>query len=275
MTDTLSSFLSYGMSAVPLVNASAFLVCLTLAMRYAKHQRLDPAVMYWAGLFGIVGALIGGHLAFGAFVTIGNTAQAWHWLDLLSGGKSIFGALAGAALCSGAYLYIRRVNAVRYAEAALPAMAMGYATARLGCFLNGDDFGILSGVPWAVRFPMGTEAFSTHEQMGWLHPEAVVSLPVHPVQLYHLALGLVLFVLLSRVPRQTGIPLSTAMLGYGLGRFLLQFLRYDHGPRTFTIDTTQWCCIGLVFAGAAIWSRVNGNRTDGREHGPAVSRGVI
>lgn len=56
---------------------------------------------------------------------------------------------------------------------------------RLGCFLNGCCFGLVSTRPWAVTFPNGSWAFWFHQTHGWIAPSMSRSLPVHPLQLYY------------------------------------------------------------------------------------------
>ena len=56
--------------------------------------------------------------------------------------------------------------------AAAPALAVGHAIGRIGCFLVGDDYGRPSDLPWSVAFPEG------------LPPTSV---RVHPTQLYEAA----------------------------------------------------------------------------------------
>lgn len=235
----------------PYVNIGAFLVCLLLAVRDARTAGLTPAAMYVAGVCGIIGALVGGHVAFAIFSSLGETPTQSSPPDFLHGGKAVMGAFVGAALFSCLYLHLRRLASIDYAAAALPAIAMGYSTARMGCFLNGDDFGILTAMPWAVRFPPGTEAFSAHLQRGWIESGASASLPVHPVQLYHAALGIGLFLLLRCMNERPGFKLTMAMTGYGAGRFLLQYLRDVRGTLILGLDVTQWLCLVLLFGGVA------------------------
>ena len=63
----------------------------------------------------------------------------------------------------------RGVPLVRALAAATPALAIGHAIGRIGCFMVGDDYGQPTELPWAVAFPEG-------------RPPTTV--PVHPTQLY-------------------------------------------------------------------------------------------
>ena len=145
-------------------------------------------------------------------------------------------------------------DAVRTMEERVPAIALGYAVARLGCFLNGDDFGIVTTVPWGVQFPPGTEAFANHLANGWVSVGDTLSLPVHPTQLYHAAAGLLLFVVLrSWKPAWPGQRLALALTGYGLLRFGIEFLRGDAAPVVGTLHAAHLFGALFVVSGAFLW----------------------
>ncbi len=74
-------------------------------------------------------------------------------------------------------------------DATAPAVAIGAAVGRIGCFLNGCCHGAVCELPWAVRFPAGSHAWVRQLNAGLLRPEDALSLPVHPTQLYSAAAG--------------------------------------------------------------------------------------
>jgi phosphatidylglycerol:prolipoprotein diacylglycerol transferase len=82
-----------------------------------------------------------------------------------------------------------KVSFARIFDLAAPGIAVGYAVARIGCFLNGCCYGHECSLPWGVTFP----------QIG-SHPPPPV--PVHPAQLYAVigTLGFTLPVLLLLTP---------------------------------------------------------------------------
>jgi phosphatidylglycerol:prolipoprotein diacylglycerol transferase len=116
-----------------------------------------------------------------------------------------------------------------YSDAGMPALALGYSIGRIGCFLNGDDYGTLTNVPWAVVYPPSTPAYSDHMARGWINSGAPSSLPIHPVQLYASALGLGLFLLLALWrPRKVGSRFCAFLIVYGIARFCFeQWFRGD------------------------------------------------
>src|SRR5204863_6372232 len=129
-------------------------------------------------------------------------------------------------------------------------LAFGYGIGRFGCFFNGCDFGVGSSVPWAVRYPPGTEAYSAHVARGWITPGDPLSLPVHPVQLYAAAAGLVMFLVLSRWKAAwPGQRIWLFALFYGVYRFCVEWLRGDFRPLIGPFSLPQVLGILLV-AGA-------------------------
>jgi len=212
---------------------------------FASRSALNARAAYWAGVAGIVGGLAAG----AALAAATRSASFWE------AGISAYGFLIGAAVGGGLYLHLRRLSVLAYADAAAPAIALAYAVARIGCFVNGDDFGRLSTAPWAVTFPPGTDAFAAHVSRGWVSASAAASLPVEPVQLYAAALGVVLFLLILTVKRRPGVPVVLAAVGYGAGRFVLEWLRDDFRPWLVGLSLPQVLSVVLALVGLAVLAR--------------------
>lgn len=236
-----------------LVWSVALLAALAYAVRSARRSGLDPHGMYWAVTCAIFGGLWGGHL-------LGLMVHGWQGgplalLNFWQGGKSWYGGLLGGGLAGGLFFHYKKLPVLAYADASMPAVALGYSIGRLGCFLNGDDYGTLSQMPWAVTYPPGTEAYADHLARGWITPAAASSLPIHPVQLYASLLGLCLFVLLADWrPRRIGSRFCAFLVLYGAARFCMeQWLRGDFRAVLGPFSLPQIFSLLFVVAGAAIW----------------------
>jgi phosphatidylglycerol:prolipoprotein diacylglycerol transferase len=235
------------------------------------------------GLFGaLLGALLGARVLYllGAHVP----AQPAHWFALSEGGLSGYGALFGA--CLGGVLALRRHRA-RRTEPLLPHEARSWldvaalgalltaCVARLGCYLQGCDFGrpLSERAPrWLAR--LGTFARPASEASspvwaeqvlhGDLGRDSAFTLPVHPTELYE-ALGalLLLAVLLfrRRVQRQHGELFVFATLGYAALRFATEIVRGD-ADRGFVwrLSVSQWSAV-LSALLALFWLRRIAQRT--------------
>src|SRR5699024_8469578 len=123
-----------------------------------------------------------------------------------------------------------------------PMIPLGLAAGRLGNFINGELWGRVSDVPWAMVFPLAGDGQ-----------------PRHPSQLYEMALeGILLFVVLWAVaskPRKTGLLSALFLAGYGLLRFGIEFTRE---PDAFLgllwggLSMGQWLSLPMIAAGILI-----------------------
>lgn len=189
-----------------------------------------------AGMAGVFGGLAGAKLLW-VVEHFGEAPVA----DLLvsRGGMSWFGGFAGGLLAGLWLIRRRRLPIVPVLAAATPALAIGHAIGRLGCFLVGDDYGRPSSLPWAVAFPEG------------LPPTTV---PVHPTQLYEAIALLPIAFLLIRW-RRRGLNDRLVLGGYfvlaGLLRFAIEFVRINErviGPLT----VAHVASLVAVIGGAAL-----------------------
>jgi phosphatidylglycerol:prolipoprotein diacylglycerol transferase len=239
-----------------LVWALALLAALSYGVYRAQRSALEPRTMYWAGLCAMAGGIWGSHVL--GLMVRGSYGDGLAWLRVWSGGKSYYGGLLGGALAGGVFLWVRRCSVLSYLDAGIPAVALGYAIGRVGCFLNGDDYGTLSQLPWSVRYPPGTEAYAAHLSLGWIDSTAPSSLPVHPVQLYAALWGAVMFVLLVRWrSTHTGGHFCLFAWSYGVGRFVTEWLRGDFQAVLGPLSLPQLCSVLLALLGAAVWFGVH------------------
>jgi prolipoprotein diacylglyceryltransferase len=126
-----------------------------------------------------------------------------------------------------------------------------------------QTFALISppGFPLAVRFPPDAAAFEQHRHLGLLNPDATVSLPVHPVQLYEASLALMLCIWLHCCfPRRRwhGQIFCLFVSSYAMIRFATEFFRADNAPLYFGLTLSQVIsvCIGLPATIALAWRAV-------------------
>lgn len=227
--------------------ALAVVAILATASHAAQRARLDAWTMYLAGLAGLGGALLGGWL-YVAWLGLPGEAEG--------GGRAALGAFIGAAASGWLAIRLRRGDFLRYADAAVPAVALGYAVYRVGCFVNGCCFGTPTDLPWGVDAAPGSEAYAAQLVAGGLAADAAHSLHLHPTQLYHAAAGLLIFLACTRMaPGWPGRRLAFALLAYGLARFVIEFYRGNAQPIWLGLDVNQLFCIAMIIVAAALWWR--------------------
>ncbi|WP_242443610.1 prolipoprotein diacylglyceryl transferase [Sphingobium sp. LB126] len=193
------------------------------------------------------GILIGGRLAYVLFYDLGAyLAHPLNVLRLWEGGMSFHGGALGVAIAIIVYARRHRVDWLRIIDYVAMCAPIGLFLGRLANFVNGELWGRPTGLPWGMVFP------------------GAGPLPRHPSQLYEAVLeGPVLFVLLWCLFRFTsarhrpGLLCGAFVLGYGLFRFLVEFVREpDQQLVAFAAATGlhmgQWLCVPMILGGAGL-----------------------
>ena len=230
-----------------------FTAAYLLVMHQAKRFRWERMLNHLdnLNLFLILGVVIGGRLGYAFFY---NPAYYFsHPLEIpaiWSGGMSFHGGCLGALLAG--FLYCRRtgLDFWKAADLYIVTVPVGLFFGRLGNFINGELYGRITNVPWAMVFPQGGP------------------LPRHPSQLYEAILeGLVLFLILWTVKARPwhpariagwphGIMLALFLGLYGSFRFIVEFVR-EPDPQIGLIGSTfsmgQILCLLMICAGILLW----------------------
>jgi phosphatidylglycerol:prolipoprotein diacylglycerol transferase len=142
---------SFEVTTFGVLVAIAALVGIWLFSRELARSGL-PRDAVDAAVFGVIGGLVGAKVLW-TVEFLGDQPVT----DLLfsRGGLSWFGGLIGGVGTGLWMLHRRPVPIVPALAAATPALGVGHAIGRVGCFLVGDDYGRPSDLPWAVAFPEG------------------------------------------------------------------------------------------------------------------------
>jgi phosphatidylglycerol:prolipoprotein diacylglycerol transferase len=242
--------------------ALAMLAALVIVRR---RSRAAPGVLPYhalgVGLWVMAGALVGARLFYLVQDLPATLAQPQRIFDL--GGATVsWGAYLGGG--AGLLLYCRcyRLPGWPYADLLAVTIGLAIAIGRWGCFLNGDDFGTRSDLPWAVRFPHGSYPFAQQARAHLISPLDDLSLPVHPVQLYLSFNGLLLFFLTSwywkRFRLRPGATFCFFWLLYPVSRFFLEFFRGDHDQFILGLPLAQAFSILIAVAATiGLWHRLS------------------
>ncbi len=227
--------------AYGLMMVVAFAAGIMLAGRRAKAAGVPPEYMLDLALVAMPAGLLGARAVFVAL----DPGLGWRDLPAIwAGGLSFHGGLAAAVLACGLYVRWRRLSFWQVADLVAPGIALGYAFARIGCFLNGCCYGTPTSLPWACRF---------------YDPAVGVTPPSHPAQLYAsagslLVMGILLW--LSPRLRVRGQLFMSYVALYGVLRFVVEIFR--HGATSTVawqgLTLAQLVSLGLVLAGGlAAW----------------------
>lgn len=160
-------------------------------------------------LYLTLGGFVGARLLYLSFYPDRYLANPVEIFSVWEGGMSIHGGVLGG-LAAG-YIFVKRHGLPfwKTADLVAPSLILGQAIGRIGCFLNGDSYGLTTSVPWAVKFP----------SLSGLR---------HPTQLYEASLDLVAFIYLwSRRDKTSfdGELLLVYAVSYSFIRGFVEFFR--------------------------------------------------
>ncbi len=221
--------------------AVGFIAGCILLSRLAKRYGEDPDLAIGLTLVCLITGVIGAKLLFFLTVLPDFIARPLYYLKDPANGFVIYGGLIVGLICGILYLKRKKQDPLAYLDLAMPAVALGQAFGRIGCFLAGCCYGIETDGVCAVVFPE-----NGHSPAG---------VPLVPTQLIMSALNflhcIALCVFLAKGKRRThGQALGLYFVFYSIGRFLVEFIRGDAerghvGP----LSTSQFIAIFMLIFG--------------------------
>jgi len=182
-----------------------------LLRRELVRSGVDGAKGVDAALVGVLGGLAGAKLLY----VVEHWAEPFSDTLLSRGGMSWFGGLTGGILAGVVMVLRQRLPLMAVLSAAAPALTLGQAIGRIGCFLVGDDYGRATTLPWGVAFPEGL-------------PPTLET--VHPTQLYEsvsLFVMTVVLVALRRRGAANHVVFGWYLVAAGTLRFLIELVRVN------------------------------------------------
>lgn len=233
--------------------AAAYLTAFWWLIREGRRARLDVDALSSLGFWSIVGAVIGAKalMILRDFPLYAAAPSELLSLSLITSAGDFYGGFIGALVAAAIFFRRdRRLPFWRTADLCAPAIALGQAIGRIGCFMAGDDYGAPTRLPWAVTFTDPDAA-----RIGG----APIGVPLHPVQLYESLVCLALFALLVRLSRRARVDGEVILAYtsfYAAARFALEFLRGD-ADRGFVfgglLSTSQLIALMLGPAAIGLW----------------------
>jgi phosphatidylglycerol---prolipoprotein diacylglyceryl transferase len=156
----------------------------------------------------------------------------------------------------------RQLSFRTVADIVMPYVSVAQAFGRGGCFLKGCCHGARADeLLFGVRFPQESPAFATHLHHYPNFPaNATLSYPVHPTQLYSVALllgmcGLLLLLRRKRPFEGATFPAYFAL--YGICRFIVEIFRGDGNPTStwlgIDFTTQQLFCLAMIAFAVVAW----------------------
>jgi phosphatidylglycerol:prolipoprotein diacylglycerol transferase len=226
-----------------------YLLGFTLSYLLVKLQiinkRLPISQDFESSLYSyiVIGLLIGARLGYIIFYDLTTYVRkplevfaVWH------GGMSFHGGLVGCFIAGILFCRKGQIDFWQTADLVIVTAPIGLGLGRIGNFINGELYGRVSDVPWAMIFPAGG------------------SLPRHPSQLYEFLLeGVFLFIVLWTAKDRgfrTGVLTSLFLILYGLFRLFVEFFREPDPQVGFIMGVLtmgQILSLGMMLLGMVIY----------------------
>lgn len=197
-------------------------------------------------LWATIGVIGGGRLGYVLFYQIDAFWERPLWVitGITEGGMAFHGGLIGVGLALWLTARARKLDLWRIADAAAIVAPIGLFFGRMANFVNGELWGRVTDVPWAMRF--------ANDRLCALR---------HPSQLYEAALeGVLIFVAVNvltwrfRSLSRPGLNTGVFLLIYGLSRAILETVREPdaHMPEALQgyVTMGMLLSIPMIFAGA-------------------------
>ena len=194
-----------------LMIAIGILCCIAMGMYRAKKYKLNPEAVIDIALYGVLAGFLGAKLL---YVIVEFPAFIKDPLSVLgSEGFVVYGGIILGVLAAIIYCRIKGLVFLEYFDLCAPSISLAQGFGRIGCFLAGCCYGRETQSFLGVVFPANSMA---------------------PAGVKHTGDGGALYMIL-----------------YGVGRFLMEFLRADDRGNIGMLSTSQMISIVIV-AGAVV-----------------------
>ncbi len=207
----------------------------------AKRKGLNSDVIWELAIVVCLLGFIGAKLLF-VIVEFDSFLKDPMGMLFSSQGFVVYGGIIVGTLSGYIYTRIKKIDFATYVDLIIPSLSVAQGFGRIGCFLAGCCYGMETTGRLGVVFPEGS-----------LAPAGISLLPT---QLFSSAGNFVIAGILiwyARKNRTKGNVGALYMLLYGIGRFLIEFLRNDSRGAVGQLSTSQFISLFIVVGGALLF----------------------
>ena len=202
-----------------------------VAYREAKKtgQKVDDYIDFT--LYTLIAAIIGARIYYVIFEWDYYSAHPLEIFNLRAGGLAIYGGVLASALTLFIFTKVKKLKFWLMADTAVQGLIIGQIIGRWGNFFNREAFGGYTDSLFAMQLPVSEAKGITQELIEHLVTiDGVSYVQVHPTFLYEETWNLLLFIgicLYKRHKKFDGEIFAIYLMGYGVGRFIIEGLRTD------------------------------------------------
>ncbi|MFB9948070.1 prolipoprotein diacylglyceryl transferase [Rhizobium puerariae] len=183
------------------------------------------------------GIVLGGRIGYVLFYDFAAVSEnPIRVIQIWNGGMSFHGGFLGATIAM--ILFARRNGIPVWSmfDTVAAVVPLGLFFGRIANFINGELWGRLSDMPWAVVFPTGGPFARHPSQLYEAGLEGIV-----------LLLALALLIFRFRALKTPGTLSGTFVTGYGLCRIFVEFFREPDAQLGYLLGT-NWLTMGMVLS---------------------------
>ncbi len=187
----------------------------------------------------VIAVILGGRLGYVVFYNLDYyMSEPAEIYKIWKGGMSFHGGVILLMIAMLVFSEVRKINLFRLSDVICAAAPIGLFFGRIANFVNAELYGKTTTLPWAIEFPGAVG-------------------PRHPSQIYEALLeGVVLFfvlrVLIKSPAINTGTVSGVFLLGYGVFRALVEFVRepdFQVGMIGGLMSMGQLLCLPMIVGG--------------------------
>lgn len=230
--------------------AVGFLAGSWYVSRQARFQNEDPAKALDLVFYILIAAIVGSRILHVLVAERDRFLEnPFYLFRIWEGGLVFYGGLIASLLVAFWFFKKHRLPALKFCDFFAPAIALGHAIGRQGCFLAGCCHGrpLLTKTWYTVTFPFDPNSL------------APPGIPLYPTQLIESGAEFLIFLGLHWVLQRKkfhGQVIALYLMIYAIARFLIEFWRGDI-VRGFLfgtdISTSQFIAMIMFAMGAGLY----------------------
>ncbi|WP_337268945.1 prolipoprotein diacylglyceryl transferase [Oryzifoliimicrobium ureilyticus] len=187
----------------------------------------------WVALGIVLGGRIGYVLFYDLQAVLDNPLRA---VQIWRGGMSFHGGLTGTVIAMFFFARGHRIPLWSLFDTVATVVPIGLFFGRMANFINGELWGRLTDVPWAVVFPSGGPFARHPSQLYEGGLEGVVLLSILAVLVY-----------VFRALKTPGLVSGVFVIGYAFSRIFVEFFREPDVQLGYLLGT-NWLTMGMVLS---------------------------
>ncbi len=222
--------------------ACGMLLGIALAIKLAKKRGYKEDLILDLAVIAIPTAIVGARLYYVIFEWRDYVSDPLRIFAIRDGGLAIYGGVLAGLLAAFLYSKKKAIPYFQLVDLLIPSLVLGQAIGRWGNFTNQEAYGNRIMNESLQFFPYGVyiDALGEWHQATFFYES-----------MWNLLLFVFLLVLFGK-QKKDGILLATYLIGYGLGRFLIEGLRSDSLYLIGELRVSQLLSLILMLIGAAI-----------------------